>query len=291
MQRALLLFALLALALAQDDAASRNRRSSRNNRGRKGRRCRLPGCLRCSQNDKNTCELCRIGFGLTPEGQCQPCGPNCKECINAGPGGCDTCKPAFTLERGPGRDTGTTCEACAAHCLQCDEAGPGGCNECGPRRMLHARLELHGEVHECLPCEHGCRTCSAEHGCTECDSFYALLPDGSGCTFSWWRLLTVVLIVLVPACGCGYLACVDDDVVDTAASRRAAAQKRAADNAEVVRDGAAVRRRAASVTAQPDDQAEVVSPRRARPEGAYPLMPGYSGIEITDEPPSKPRDE
>lgn len=166
---------LLALVLAiggvEQASAARGRARSggRRNRGKKGR-CRLPGCQRCDDADPNKCSSCRVGFALTEESKCEACGFGCKDCPNAGPGKCDACKPSFTLDR----EGEKTCQRCAAHCLQCDDAGPGGCNECGSRRMLHIRLEVHGEVHECLPCDAGCKACTEDGGCSSCDAFYAL---------------------------------------------------------------------------------------------------------------------
>ena len=78
--------------------------------------------------------------------------------------------------------------------------------------MLHARLELHGEVHECLPCDPGCQTCSLEKGCHACDAFYVALPDGAGCRLSWLRIIAIILIILLPIVGCTLALTADDEM-------------------------------------------------------------------------------
>merc|ERR550514_2498505 len=130
-------------------------------------------------------------------------------CDAAGPGKCDMCQRGYTLDKVTG-----DCAACAPHCYQCDASGPGTCSECGPRRMLHVRLEVHGEVHECLSCGPGCRECNEEEGCVECDSvlFYDYLEDGLGCRFSWPRLIFAVGLVVAAIIGC---AIINSDGADT----------------------------------------------------------------------------
>ena len=180
------------------------------------------------------------------------------------------------------------CGRCAAHCNFCDEAGPGGCNECGKRRMLEVRLEVHGEVHECHACGDGCRACTMESGCTKCDSFYYLLPRGAGCAFSWLRMLLLVGSIIGGIGGCIYCA---GGLEDEPPPRR----RRAADmHAEVVtsdsRDGAELRRRSSKGNAdaggngivQPTGHSTWVDEPALRKEGAYPLLQGYSGIDVVD---------
>ena len=260
----------------QPNSRPRPRSGRRGNKGKN--RCRVPGCSRCSATDRTVCETCRIGYGLTSDGQCQICGAGCQSCANTGPGKCDKCKKGFTLEK-----ITSECKPCAPHCLQCDEAGPGGCNECGDRRMLHARLELHGEVHECLPCGQGCRRCSMEHGCEECDRFYVPEGNGVGCTFSWLKLLLLLVMVVALLGTCSYCLAMDDIEPRRAPPRRVNGR----DRAEVLRrssshneDDADIRRRGKSGGRRP----EASPPREATSHhpGAYPLLQGYSGIEISD---------
>jgi len=268
---------LLVVACLLASAHAQNRRGGRNGRRRNNKnRCRLPGCAKCESGpNPATCEVCRIGFGMTEEKQCAVCGANCKECANAGPGKCDTCKQGFTLDAVSGQ-----CKACAAHCHKCDVAGPGGCNECGPRRMLHVRLELQGEVHECLPCGDGCRACTMEEGCTECQSFYTLsqLPEGAGCAFSWMRVILLISAVFLPLLGCAY--CLADD--EAPPPRRPPMVQK--DATSVVRDDQPdlVRRRGgggAAAAERPD-----TSPKRSRHETlSHHQLAGYSGIEIVDD--------
>ena len=82
----------------QPNSRPTSRRSGR--RGNKGKnRCRVPGCSRCAANDRTVCEACRVGYGLTTDGQCQTCGGGCQSCASAGPGKCDKCKKGFTLDK------------------------------------------------------------------------------------------------------------------------------------------------------------------------------------------------
>ena len=248
---------------------SRNRRQ----KGKNKNRCRIYGCARCSRTDRNACDFCRAGFALTPEATCGACGQNCQSCTTAGPGKCDTCKKGFTFDAIAGE-----CRPCAAHCHRCDEAGPGGCNECGPRRMLDVRLELHGEVHECLPCGSGCRQCSVQHGCEACDSFYSQLPNGAGCTFSWLRVGLLLGVLLAAIGGCIFV--LGPEETYDPYNQRAKQRKDAAAVVRTNRDGADLRRRGGS---RPDQ-----SPQQERKESAYTsaysqhLLPGYSGIDIID---------
>ena len=286
----LLLLGTLVLALASaeeavtsvGEAASAIRRRPNGRAGRRNRgknRCRLPGCLRCHASDREVCDMCRNGYAKLESGKCQACGFGCQDCSKSGPGACDKCKSGFTYNR-----VSNTCERCAAHCLKCDEAGPGGCNECGARRMLHARLELDGEVHECLECDKGCRECSEAHGCTACDAFHTLQPDGNGassCSFAWMRAIMLLAIIVVPVSACCYALSVDDEV-----PRHRPPRTKEDDSASVVRsEGDALRRRGGGdgkpFGGRPNDS-PTASPRPPRPDGAYPLLPGYSGIEITE---------
>ena len=261
----------MALAILLAGASASGQRTSSRAK-RKGRRsCRIVGCSRCSSTDRGKCEACRVGWVLTEGEKCQVCPTGCKSCTTTAPDSCDACKPGHTLTEG-------RCMPCAAHCLQCDEAGPGGCNECGQRRMLNVRLDHDasvGEVHECLSCGNACRKCSIEAGCEACDTFYAALPHGSGCAFSWLRVLLLVAFVGLAIGGCCYALSLDE-FDHRPPPRRPPPRKK--DSAEVIvrpRDGAddSVRQR----HGRPQS-----SPERERRESAYPLMPGYSGIEIVN---------
>jgi len=268
-------FALLLVLLLTSDVDARGR-------SKKGRnRCSVPGCARCDKADRTKCATCRTGFALTEDAKCGRCGDYCSRCDQAGPGGCDTCLRGYT------RDPVTRqCAACAAHCWECDKAGPGGCNECGPRRMLHVRLEVTGEVHECLSCGPGCRECTEDKGCLACDSsiFYNALPRGQGCVFSWFRLWVAIgLLVLAIGC-CAYVSA--DDVEPRPTYSRAPAARR--DATRVVRGsrpfgeggGASVRKRGGA------EQKSELPPQVGRQSSngpAYPLLQGYNGIEISGE--------
>ena len=166
--------ALVALALLTTGcAAKRGGAARRNNRGRKSPRCPITGCQRC--NNQTSCQVCRPGFALTEDEKCGSCGSHCSTCTRAGPGHCDVCSRGYTLHTEtrqlpglPAEDTHPTCEKCAKNCNACDISGPNKCDTCGPRHMLDVRMELHDEVHECVPCGTGCRKCSAEVGCKTC---------------------------------------------------------------------------------------------------------------------------
>jgi hypothetical protein len=224
MHRLFLLASLLALVVAEDapsvdsspaspsqpePQAGASKRSSRRSRKR-GRACRIPGCSRCSAVDRNTCEVCKMGYHMNEYSKCARCAAGCKDCRSATT--CERCADGFTVD-----PSTKQCASCAAHCLKCDEAGPGGCNECGPRRMLEVRLEVHGEVHECHPCGDGCQKCNTDDGCTACDFFYSALPHGAGCAFSWLRIFLlpvslIVLVLLLNFCCCADFGYDDDHV-------------------------------------------------------------------------------
>ena len=268
--------------------AARTPPQRRGGSGRKGsrkanKRCRVPGCLRCSTSDRTQCATCRRGFALTEANGCAKCSAGCSACSS--PETCDTCMPGFTNILGQ-------CKPCAAHCLKCDAAGEGGCNECGARRMLHVRLELHGEVHECLPCGDGCRSCNEEEGCTDCEnSFYTRLDNGTGCRLSWFRVLTVVGIIVAIVGGlCLCLAA--EDFEDPYAARHHAERRaqtlRERDAAEVVGKrpfgSSAGSGAAAGMRSRRERNSPPRETTRQSSGNAYSqhLLPGYSGIEIVD---------
>ena len=207
--------ALVALALLTTGcAAKRGGAARRNNRGRKSPRCPITGCQRC--NNQTSCQVCRPGFALTEDEKCGSCGSHCSTCTRAGPGHCDVCSRGYTLHTEtrqlpglPAEDAHPTCEKCAKNCNACDISGPNKCDTCGPRHMLDVRMELHDEVHECIPCGDGCRKCSSEAGCTKCDWFYVLHSNGT-CTFGWGRIVVGILVVILFCYGCCMLLPPDD---------------------------------------------------------------------------------
>lgn len=83
--------------------------------------CRVPNCAMCERNTVQ-CELCKEGYGLTPEQTCEACAANCKRCSYAG--ACAECSAGFGLDRG-------MCLACADQCEKCDRVGPGQCDPGG----------------------------------------------------------------------------------------------------------------------------------------------------------------
>lgn len=259
---------LLALGATQGGRNTRNRRQK--GRGSRGsNRCRIVGCARCSRTNATQCEVCRTGFAITDDEQCAACSFGCRTCEVAGHGNCDSCKQGFMLD-----PVTKGCGACSPHCLQCDEAGPGGCNECGTRRMLHVRLELSGEIHECLPCGDGCKECTYEGGCHTCDSFFVPLPHGTGCTFSYVRVFALVAVVVLGVVLCIFAL---DPSVETGSTfyDRPPPQK-PKDVAQAVRpqNDKALRRRGT-------DRPDTSPPRESTYTGS--LAPGYSGIEIVDD--------
>ena len=203
--KVLLLLVTLLLALGAL-GAKRGRHPARNRNRQNKRSCPIPGCTRC--NNQTSCAVCRPGYALTDDEKCGSCGAHCSACARAGPGNCDSCTRGFTLHR-PHEGEHGWCEKCAAHCNTCDRAGPGKCDQCGNRRMLDVRMELHDEVHECIPCGDGCRKCSSEAGCTKCDWFYVLHSNGT-CTFGWGRIVVGILVVILFCYGCCMLLPPDD---------------------------------------------------------------------------------
>jgi len=149
--------------------------------------------------------------------------------------------------------------------------------------MLHARLELHGEVHECLPCGDGCRKCSMEHGCERCDLFYYALDNGAGCSFAWGRLVLILAMVLGCLVGCAWLMA-DEDYEP----RGRPPPRRRTDHADVLRRGSSLdedssdlrRRGGGGGSGRPDHSPPPL--KQEASAGSYPLLQGYSGIEIVD---------
>jgi hypothetical protein len=76
--------------------------------------------------------------------------------------------------------------------------------------MLDVRMELHDEVHECVPCGTGCRKCSADVGCKTCDWLYILQSNGT-CEFASFRIVCGVLIMVLLCWGVCMLLPPDDD--------------------------------------------------------------------------------
>lgn len=266
-------------------ASQQRARGGRRGRNGKNKRCRVPGCLRCSTTDRTQCMTCRRGFALTDEMGCAKCSVGCAACTTLDT--CDSCMPGFTNVLGQ-------CKPCAAHCLKCDAAGEGGCNECGARRMLHVRLELHGEVHECLPCGDGCRACSEEEGCTACEnSFYYPLANRNGCALSWFRIgLLVGTICLIVG---GLIFCLASEDFEDPHSQayreaRRAQAYRERDTTSVVhkpfgssggRGGGEMRSRRERSSPPREETRQSSAPSSAYSQH---LLPGYSGIDIVDQP-------
>jgi len=173
------------------------------------------------------------------------------------------------------------CQRCAENCVKCDQAGPGMCDDCGPRRMLETRLEVHGEVHECHACGHGCKSCTHEDGCLVCDAFYVLLPDHTDCALSWLRVGVVIGVFLLVVCGgcflCTYLA--DEEDVD----HHRPVRRKKHDSVEVVNSQDAMQGKAhLRRRVNPDSPTPSPPAVRASSSKSYPLLPGYSGIEIVE---------
>ena len=104
-----------------------------------------------------------------------------------------------------------------------------------------------------------------------CDMFYYMLPDRSACVFSWFRIAVFVSLIVVAIAVCVSFV-PEDDVPQRPRPKRK-------DDAQVVRKEEPVELRRRGSAVRPDE-----SPPRgatAKPAGAYPLLPGYSGIEIT----------
>lgn len=257
---------LLAISLlaATSAAQSHKRGGKKRSNARGNKRCSVFGCSACVRNNRTACETCKIGYALTDDAKCMQCPLGCRTCTTES---CSTCNRGFTLV------DGRECKACAPFCIQCDEAGPGGCNECARRRMLHVHFDLEGEKHECQLCGEGCRRCSADAGCEECDWLHHALPNGTGCAFSYVQVFSAVAIVFLAVVGCAY--CISEEETRFNPPRASSRD----DSAEVVHSSGSTARRRSASTARPEQ-----SPPRARKEtgGAYPLMPGYSGIEIFD---------
>jgi hypothetical protein len=239
------LFVLIAALAFTASAGPSARRGGKSRKGKN--RCGVPSCKRCNRTNKTACEDCFIGYALTEDMQCGACGDGCRSCKL--PGTCDICKLGFTKSPISGQ-----CEPCAKSCHRCNSAGPGGCDECRDRHTLHVHLDPHGEgeVHTCVHCGPGCAKCEmgdsdgAAH-CLSCDYFYAALPHGEGCSFSFIRVLMVMAIAFILIFACVYACSVAEDggslwgEDDPRLARRRHEQRRM-DRAEVIQksDGASV---------------------------------------------------
>ncbi|ESU41590.1 Variant-specific surface protein, partial [Giardia duodenalis] len=87
----------------------------------------VPGCKTCAKSGSNnpTCSVCLEGYIKQGDGPitCNPCGPNCATCTQAGDDKCGTCKPGYFL-----KTSGTP-----GQCFACDDAnnqGVEGCAQC-----------------------------------------------------------------------------------------------------------------------------------------------------------------
>jgi len=81
-------------------------------------KCSVDHCEACDE-EIDRCEVCKEGYGLTPEKTCEACAVSCKRCTEIG--SCAECDIGFGLSQG-------RCLACADQCLRCTAGGPGRCD-------------------------------------------------------------------------------------------------------------------------------------------------------------------
>lgn len=113
-----------------------------------------------------------------------------------------------------------------------------------------------------------------DKGCLKCDMFHVLAADHNDCVLSWLRIIGLVALILATLGGCCYCCGDFEDSELWGTPPQATRQRDAAHVVQRGDEGLALRRR--GTRAQ-------TSPLREERKGSYPLMPGYEGIEITEE--------
>lgn len=123
------------------------------------------GCLFC---EGNLCDLCGVGYGITPQKTCIKCSKNCFECQPNGT--CTSC------EAGYGITADGRCAKCAVGCMYCDSPllEAGLCSGCDSEWGLTADKT-------CARCIEGCDECDAADTpagqCQECDIGFDITPQ------------------------------------------------------------------------------------------------------------------
>eukprot|EP00397_Hematodinium_sp_SG-2012_P011037 GEMP01011165.1.p1 GENE.GEMP01011165.1~~GEMP01011165.1.p1 ORF type:complete len:689 (+),score=98.25 GEMP01011165.1:243-2309(+) len=92
------------------------------------------------------------------------CAPNCLDCTNSGPGGCDRCVLGSTNVTWTHQLPGDVCTLCPPHCAECYFH-----NQCS--KCLAGFWPKFGDndVVACQPCGKNCKSCRSEKRCEECD--------------------------------------------------------------------------------------------------------------------------
>ena len=126
--------------------------------------------------------MCIAGHFLSAKGGCQSCHPSCLSCTGSSASDCLHCEQPFYL-----------------HNSQCIQECPAG---------------FFGSRGRCLPCPHGCQSCSSYTSCNQCSSSFHLYnnrlecDDDSISTITDWNAMTIPSLQTVD----GRLECDDDSI-------------------------------------------------------------------------------
>lgn len=122
--------------------------------------------LQCKENcdscsSFSDCHLCKIGFFLDNEYQCEKCPEHCDRCNSR--------TDCFACENGYGW-TGEFCWQCKPGCNRCKPESFDDCSDCDSG--------FYSDNFRCLKCVTGCRFCDGPSACNDCeDGFF--LANGS----------------------------------------------------------------------------------------------------------------
>ena len=140
-------------------------------------------CVACGDANALTCSSLNVNYALTCKdgftavtfststaatgGVCQACASFCKNCLNSGPGNCDS----NGCISGSVQITGTmNCTKCFQGCTSCSSSDPNVCTDCGNRRFLTT-------TSTCESCPTGCQTCTSATMCQSCQAGFSLVNN------------------------------------------------------------------------------------------------------------------
>jgi len=125
------------------------------------------GCVECDRTDLCTrCASDQLGPDFNGQGTCSPCGPNCRQCHQAGSGKCDVCSD-------PSKKPANGSCTCTPNCLSCTTSY-GVCDECAPNYGI-------GKGRKCIACPANCVSCYGGP-CTVCQPGFTLV--GAACVLA-----------------------------------------------------------------------------------------------------------
>ena len=129
-------------------------------------------CVTCYGNPPK-CSRCRVGYGKTTQGGCQPCqSEHCSDC-SSDFSLCQSCEPGYGLTS----HNNKTCSECKPGCAACYE-NSNSCDECMDGYALTPQRS-------CLRCPLNCKHCNVtgkgKPTCVECDGNRYLHSPGNIC--------------------------------------------------------------------------------------------------------------